>query len=424
MSCCGRASRRGSPQIKPEEQKLFDGLGLLSSKPVLYVCNVEEAAAAEGNEFSKAVQGRAAEEGASAVIVSAKIESEIAVLAEDERKDYLEAVGLKEPGLNRVIRAGYGLLRLITFFTVGPKEARAWTIPQGTKAPQAAGVIHTDFEKGFIRSETISYADYVACNGEAGAREAGKFRLEGKDYSRRGRRRAAFPFRELSGCFKKLSGGGERCSAGQGRAIRRNSMKFFVPAWLIFSHGGVMSAASSLTRWSRRSSKRWCARRPARPSVGNSQPWRFVSVETPSARDAVLANFQACNAAALACYEGERAARYANLKLSGLREAPVHLAVFCDHATDAGAGLGRKTMPEMLDYSVVAAVHTLWLAARAEGLGVGWVSILDPEGGLPRPRCSASRGSLSPIFAWGGPQEEHLDPELERHDWQAHIRRK
>jgi GTP-binding protein YchF len=178
--------REGKParlvQVKPEEQKLFDGLGLLSSKPVLYVCNVEEAAAAHGNAFSKAVEGRAAEEGASAVIVSAKIESEIAVLAEDERKDYLEAVGLKEPGLNRVIRAGYGLLRLITFFTVGPKEARAWTIPQGTRAPLAAGVIHTDFEKGFIRSETISYADYVACNGESGAREAGKFRLEGKEY--------------------------------------------------------------------------------------------------------------------------------------------------------------------------------------------------------------------------------------------------
>jgi GTP-binding protein YchF len=179
--------REGKParlaEIKEEEQKLFQGLGLLSSKPVLYVCNVEEAAAANGNPFSKAVEGRAAEEGAVAVIVSAKIESEIAVLAEDERKDYLEAVGLAEPGLNRVIRAGYGLLRLITFFTVGPKEARAWTIPQGAKAPRAAGVIHTDFEKGFIRAETISYADYVAFNGEAGAREAGKFRLEGKDYA-------------------------------------------------------------------------------------------------------------------------------------------------------------------------------------------------------------------------------------------------
>jgi ribosome-binding ATPase YchF (GTP1/OBG family) len=146
------------------------------------VCNVEEAAAASGNNFSKAVETRAAAEDAVAVIVSAKIESEIAVLAEDERKDYLEAVGLAEPGLNRVIRAGYGLLRLITFFTVGPKEARAWTLAQGTRAPQAAGVIHTDFEKGFIRAETIAYADFVAFKGEAGAREAGKFRLEGKDY--------------------------------------------------------------------------------------------------------------------------------------------------------------------------------------------------------------------------------------------------
>ncbi|MGA7655551.1 MAG: DUF933 domain-containing protein, partial [Methylocella sp.] len=178
--------REGKParltQVKPEEQKLFNGLGLLSSKPVLYVCNVEEAAAASGNNFSKAVETRAAAEDAVAVIVSAKIESEIAVLAEDERKDYLEAVGLAEPGLNRVIRAGYGLLRLITFFTVGPKEARAWTVAQGTRAPQAAGVIHTDFEKGFIRAETIAYADFVSFKGEAGAREAGKFRLEGKDY--------------------------------------------------------------------------------------------------------------------------------------------------------------------------------------------------------------------------------------------------
>lgn len=178
--------RDGKParlaEVKPEERKLFEGLGLLSSKPVLYVCNVEEAAADRGNAFSQAVEARAKEEGAVAVTVSAKIESEIAVLPEDEQKDYLEAVGLKEPGLNRVIRAGYGLLHLITYFTVGPKEARAWTIPKGTKAPQAAAVIHTDFEKGFIRAETIAYGDYVANNGETGAREAGKFRLEGKDY--------------------------------------------------------------------------------------------------------------------------------------------------------------------------------------------------------------------------------------------------
>ena len=121
-------------------------------------------------------------EGAACVVVSAKIESEIAVLPQAEQKDYLEAVGLEEPGLNRVIRAGYSLLHLVTFFTVGPKEARAWTVEAGARAPQAAGVIHTDFEKGFIRSETIAYDDYVAGKGEAGAREAGKFRLEGKDY--------------------------------------------------------------------------------------------------------------------------------------------------------------------------------------------------------------------------------------------------
>jgi ribosome-binding ATPase len=168
--------------VKDHEQGLFKNLGLLSSKPVLYVCNVEEAAASSGNAFSAAVEARAREENAAAVIVSAKIESEIAVLNSDEQKDYLEAVGLKEPGLNRFIRAGYGLLRLVTFFTAGPKAARAWTVPEGTKAAQAAGVIHTDFEKGFIRAETIAYADYVALNGEAGAREAGKFRLEGKDY--------------------------------------------------------------------------------------------------------------------------------------------------------------------------------------------------------------------------------------------------
>jgi ribosome-binding ATPase YchF (GTP1/OBG family) len=154
----------------------------LSSKPVLYVCNVEEASADKGNRFSKLVAEQAAKEGAVAVVVSAKIESEIAVLPAGEQKDYLEAVGLKEPGLNRVIRAGYELLHLVTFFTAGPKEARAWTVERGAKAPQAAGVIHSDFEKGFIRAETIAYDDYVAFNGEAGAREAGKFRLEGKDY--------------------------------------------------------------------------------------------------------------------------------------------------------------------------------------------------------------------------------------------------
>ena len=178
--------RDGKParlvEVKPDERKTFVGLQLLSAKPVLYVCNVEEASADVGNGFSQAVAARAAEEGAVSVVVSARIESEIAVLPADEQADYLEAVGLGEPGLNRVIRAGYDLLHLVTYFTVGPKEARAWTIVKGTRAPQAAGVIHTDFEKGFIRSETVGYADFIAHNGESGARDAGKFRLEGKDY--------------------------------------------------------------------------------------------------------------------------------------------------------------------------------------------------------------------------------------------------
>jgi GTP-binding protein YchF len=178
--------REGKParlvEVKAEEKRLFDQLGLLTSKPVLYVCNVEEASADKGNAFSDRVMQRAKEEGARAVVVSARIESEIAVLPAEEQADYLEAIGLSEPGLNRVIREGYALLGLVTYFTVGPKEARAWTITTGTKAPQAAGVIHTDFEKGFIRAETIAYADYTALNGEAGARDAGKLRLEGKDY--------------------------------------------------------------------------------------------------------------------------------------------------------------------------------------------------------------------------------------------------
>jgi GTP-binding protein YchF len=185
-SRCLDLLREGKPArlavSNPDERRAFGGLGLLSSKPVLYVCNVEESAADTGNGFSAEVAKRAAAEGAACVVVSARIESEIAVLPAGEQAEYLEAVGLKEPGLNRVIRAGYGLLHLITYFTVGPKEARAWTVEAGTRAPQAAGVIHTDFEKGFIRSETIAYADYVQGNGEAGAREAGKFRLEGKDY--------------------------------------------------------------------------------------------------------------------------------------------------------------------------------------------------------------------------------------------------
>ena len=178
--------REGRParlvERKPEENKLFASLGLLSSKPVLYVCNVEEGSAQDGNAFSERVFVRAREEGAKAVVVSAKIESEIAVLPPGEQSGFLDAVGLEEPGLNRVIRAGYELLGLLTYFTVGLKETRAWTVNRGTRAPQAAGAIHTDFEKGFIRAETIAYPDYVTLNGEAGARDAGKLRLEGKEY--------------------------------------------------------------------------------------------------------------------------------------------------------------------------------------------------------------------------------------------------
>jgi ribosome-binding ATPase len=178
--------RDGKParltERKPEEERAFHMLGLLTALPVLYVCNVDEAAAAAGNEFSRKVEARAKDEGAASVVISAKIESEIAVLSRDERSEYLAAVGLQEPGLDRLIRAGYALLRLVTFFTAGPKEARAWTVTSGAKAPQAAGIIHSDFEQGFIRAETIAYDDYVGCGGEAGARDAGKMRLEGKDY--------------------------------------------------------------------------------------------------------------------------------------------------------------------------------------------------------------------------------------------------
>ncbi|WP_322514230.1 redox-regulated ATPase YchF [Rhodopseudomonas palustris] len=178
--------REGRParflERKPEEERAFRMLGLLTSKPVLYVCNVEEGSAAEGNAFSQAVMARAKEEGAVAVVISAKIESEIATLSRVERVDFLDTLGLHEAGLDRLIRAGYELLHLITYFTVGPKEARAWTITKGTKAPQAAAVIHTDFEKGFIRAETIAYDDYVGLGGEAGARDGGKLRLEGKEY--------------------------------------------------------------------------------------------------------------------------------------------------------------------------------------------------------------------------------------------------
>jgi GTP-binding protein YchF len=169
-------------QRKDEEEGAFRALGLITAKPVMYVCNVEESAAATGNAYSKKVEEKAKAEGAVTVVISAKIESEIAMLPPEDRAEFLKEAGLKEPGLDRLIRAGYELLHLVTFFTVGPKETRAWTITKGTRAPQAAGVIHSDFEKGFIRAETIAYPDYVALQGEAGAREAGKLRLEGKDY--------------------------------------------------------------------------------------------------------------------------------------------------------------------------------------------------------------------------------------------------
>jgi GTP-binding protein YchF len=167
---------------KPEEEKAFHMLGLLTSLPVLYVCNVDEGSAAAGNAFSRTVEERAKQEGAGCVVISAKIEAEIAVLSRAERAEYLAAVELTEAGLDRLIRAGYALLDLVTYFTVGPKETRAWTVTRGTRAPQAAGVIHTDFERGFIRAEVIAYDDYIKYGGEAGARESGKLRLEGKDY--------------------------------------------------------------------------------------------------------------------------------------------------------------------------------------------------------------------------------------------------
>ena len=179
--------RAGKParltERRPEEEKTFRLLGLLTAKPVLYVANADEAAAATGNAYSRAVEARAQAEGEGVVVISAQIEAEIAVLPPADRAEYLAAIGLAEPGLNRLIRAGYALLDLVTFFTAGPKEARAWTVTRGTRAPQAAGAIHTDFERGFIRAETIAYDDYVGLGGEAAARDAGRLRLEGKDYA-------------------------------------------------------------------------------------------------------------------------------------------------------------------------------------------------------------------------------------------------
>ena len=177
----GKPARLTQPK-DDDEKRLFEQAQLLTAKPVLYVCNVDEGAAAEGNSLSAKVFDKAATEGARAVVVSAAIEAEIVTLDPADRAEFLSDLGLKETGLARVIRAGYDLLHLITFFTVGPKEARAWTVENGAKAPQAAGVIHSDFERGFIRAETIAFDDYVAFKGEAGARDAGKLRSEGKDY--------------------------------------------------------------------------------------------------------------------------------------------------------------------------------------------------------------------------------------------------
>lgn len=177
----GKPARLTQPK-DDDEARVFAQAQLLTAKPVLYVCNVEEEAAAEGNEFSARVFEKAKAEGATAVIVSAAIESELVGMEIEERMVFLEEMGLHETGLARIIRAGYDLLGLLTFFTVGPKEARAWTVHKGAKAPDAAGEIHSDMQRGFIRAETIAYDDYVALNGETGAKEAGKLRQEGKEY--------------------------------------------------------------------------------------------------------------------------------------------------------------------------------------------------------------------------------------------------
>ncbi|MBK6298399.1 MAG: redox-regulated ATPase YchF [Sphingomonadales bacterium] len=177
----GKPARLTVPK-DDEERRTLDLAQLLTSKPVLYVCNVDEASAANGNALSARVFEKAKAEGAEAVVVSAAIEAEIVTMPPEDRGEFLADLGLSETGLTRVIRAGYALLHLITFFTCGPKETRAWTVTKGSKAPQAAGVIHTDFERGFIRAETIAYDDYIACKGEAGARDAGKLRSEGKEY--------------------------------------------------------------------------------------------------------------------------------------------------------------------------------------------------------------------------------------------------
>ncbi|MFC3076276.1 redox-regulated ATPase YchF [Shinella pollutisoli] len=178
----GKPVRTLLATLAPDEIHILQGLNLLTAHPVLYVCNVAEADAATGNAHTRAVEEMAKAQGAEAVVISAAIEAEVAQLPEEEAAEFLSALGLSEAGLDRLIRAGYKLLHLITYFTVGPKETRAWTIERGTKAPQAAGVIHSDFERGFIRAHTIAYDDYVAYKGEVGAKEAGKARDEGKEY--------------------------------------------------------------------------------------------------------------------------------------------------------------------------------------------------------------------------------------------------
>ena len=176
----GRPAR--GVEVAPDDARAFAGLQLLTAKPVLYVCNVAEADAAAGNAQARAVEAMAAGQGAASVVISARIEEEIAQLSSEDQAEFLAEMGLEEPGLDRLIRAAYALLGLMTYFTVGPKEARAWTVRSGTRAPQAAGVIHGDFERGFIRAETIAYGDFVAQGGEQGAKDAGRMRVEGKGY--------------------------------------------------------------------------------------------------------------------------------------------------------------------------------------------------------------------------------------------------
>jgi GTP-binding protein YchF len=180
----GKPARGLLAKLDAEKREILKQLQLVTAKPVLYAANVGESEAAAGNDLAAKVAAKAAAEGTEAVVIAAAIEAEVAVLeGEAEKREFLESLGLKEPGLNRIIRAGYKRLDLLTFFTVGPKEARAWTVRRGALAPEAAGVIHTDFQRGFIKAETIAYDDFVACNGESGAREAGKLRQEGKDYA-------------------------------------------------------------------------------------------------------------------------------------------------------------------------------------------------------------------------------------------------